>query len=466
MKIGLIGLATMGRNLAINMLEKGIEVAAFDVDAACRNHCAQEPGLASDSFALHEDLESFIAALKPPRLVFIMIKAGDPVDRLLARAIPRLLSGDTILDGGNSHFSDTLRRCRELSRQGIVFLGAGISGGAHGARHGPAIMLGGTRVPPTLKHILETICARFDQHPCLFHTPEVAGGHFVKMIHNGIEYADMQLLAEAQSLLEHLLGLDIPEQAEVFHGWGQGELAGYLTTITARILERIDGETGRPALELIHDAVDHKGTGLWTAQIALELGVSTPNLLQGVDARLLSRMEPTRRSMRQAWPNHSGKVSADEKRQLIPALAEALLAARITVFAQGFALVDAANRQFDWNLDKKEIAACWRKGCILQGAMPERIHNALAAAPDPVHLLLDADLGSRAAQGFKLGRPVLAAAMNRELPVPGLLAALSFFDALRQAPLWTRVVAAQRDFFGAHGFQRTDRPQRDSWVWS
>ncbi|MBF0145933.1 MAG: NADP-dependent phosphogluconate dehydrogenase [Magnetococcales bacterium] len=467
MDIGLIGLATMGRNLALNMLERGVSVAGFDIDPDCRHRCTRDSRFASAAFSLHESLDAFIATLNPPRLLILLIKAGQPVDQILSQLIPKLNPGDVILDGGNSHFTDTIRRARELSHHGIRFLGAGISGGAQGARHGPAIMLGGHPVPHALEHLLQTISARFDTHPCLVHLDGDGAGHFVKMIHNGIEYADMQLLAESQFLLQHLIGLDYPGQAAVFNLWNQGALSSYLTATTARILDKTDPETGLPALEIIHDEADHKGTGQWAAQIALELGVSAPNIMQAVDARLLSKMQPERHLLRQPWRSPIlANTTAEEKEWMIPALAGVLLAARITAFAQGFKIFDAASQRFNWHLDKGAIAACWRRGCILQGILPERIRQAYATEPDLVHLLLDPVLGQHVAQGFDRGRNLLAFALNRKLPVAGLITALSFFDALRQHPLWTRIIAAQRDCFGAHGFVRSDRNQRVSWDWS
>jgi len=456
----------MGSHLACNMLEKGFAVAGFDGDQKCRDLCATHPELLADSFSLFSDLDTLIAALKPPRILILMITAGTPVDHLLAQCSLKLTRGDILMDGGNSHFTDTIRRHKAMAVHGIAFFGVGISGGAQGARHGPAIMLGGDRVPDALWHLLQTISARHQSQPCLIHAGPDGAGHFVKMVHNSIEYADMQLLAESQFLLHNLMGLDYPDQARVFETWNQGDLAGYLTRITAQILRKIDPETGCPALDILQDQVGHKGTGLWAVQAALELGVSTPNLTQALDARVMSGMQAERKAVRKRWPVHATKVKIFEQEWMIPALAHALLAARITVFAQGFKLLAAASQHYDWALDLGAIAACWRGGCILQGTMPEWIHVAFRANPGLEHLWLDPVLGQKTAAGFDLGRRVLAIALGKELPVPNLTTALSCFDTFRQQHLWTRMVAAQRDCFGSHGFLRTDREGSVTWDWT
>ncbi|MBF0605282.1 MAG: NADP-dependent phosphogluconate dehydrogenase [Nitrospirae bacterium] len=465
--IGLIGLAAMGRNLALNLMEKGAFVAGFDVDPEYRNVCAKDSQFHSSAFALFSDLSLFINALKPPRTLFLMIKAGDPIDQMLARLVPLLAPGDVIMDGGNSHFTATIRRERELSLHGIRYLGAGISGGTQGARHGPAIMLGGSSIPDPLWSLLQSISAHHESQPCLIHAGTDGAGHFVKMVHNGIEYADMQLLAEAQFLLQNLTGLNLGEQACVFETWNRGALSGYLTAITAKILRKTDPETGVPALEIISDRVDHKGTGQWAAQIALELGVSVPNLLQAVDARLVTHMLTERAALRDRWPVHPKTLpNTDDKLALISSLSDLLLAGRIAVFAQGFKLLATAAQRFRWNLDLGAIAACWRGGCILQGVMPERIHLAFADNPGLVHLLLDPGLGQSAADGFRHGRQVIVSALMHEFPVAGLTTAIAYFDTFRQHHLCTRMVAAQRDTFGAHGFLRTDTNLRTTWDWS
>lgn len=466
MDIGLVGLAVMGRNLALNLMDKGFAVAGFDVDGDCLETCSLDPRFRDESFQLFSDLDTFVTALNPPRILLLMIKAGDPVDQILARLRSILHRGDVVIDGGNSHFADTIRREREMTGYGIHFLGAGISGGSMGARHGPAIMLGGGECPLPLWRVLLAVVARYQSEPCLVHAGTDGAGHFVKMVHNGIEYADMQLLAESQFLLQNLLGLNYADQASIFDSWNQGELSGYLTAITAKIVRKTDPRTGKPALNVISDEAGHKGTGQWAAQAAMELGVSVPNLIQAVDARLMSGMRFEREAVQARWPVQPLSVTKTEKERVILALADILLAARIIVFAQGFKLLAVASRHFNWSLDLGAISACWRAGCILQGTMPERVRHAFSVNPGLEHLLLDPDLGQRAADGFHRGRTVVTMALSQELPVSGLATALQYFDAFRHRHLWTRVIAAQRDCFGAHGFARTDMKERDSWDWS
>ncbi|MBF0436215.1 MAG: NADP-dependent phosphogluconate dehydrogenase [Magnetococcales bacterium] len=466
MDIGLIGLGVMGCNLALNLVEKGWGVAGFDIHTEFSTTCRQQAIHYPGQWLPCTDLHQLTTHLKSPRHLLLMIPAGEPVDRMIAQLLPILSQGDVVMDCGNSHFADTTRRHRELALHGIHYFGTGISGGATGARHGPAIMVGGGPVPDSLWRILETIAARHQAEPCLHHAGPNGAGHFVKMVHNGIEYADMQLLAECQSLMQSLLGLEYPDQAALFETWNQGELSSYLTGITAKIIRNVDRETGKPALEMIADIANHKGTGQWAAELALNLGVSTPNLIQAVDARFLSSFQEARSTLNQRWPTHPETIAREDRDPLITALSEALLAARISVFAQGFHLMRLAGQRYEWPLDLAAISRCWRGGCILQGVLLESIRDSYTRDPDLDHFFLDDILGRRVAAGFHQGRSILTRAVSQGIPIPGLLTALSYWDAWRHKPLWTRMVAAQRDYFGAHGVVRADNNQHVTWDWS
>ncbi|MBF0421736.1 MAG: NADP-dependent phosphogluconate dehydrogenase [Magnetococcales bacterium] len=466
MDLALIGLGAMGRNLVANLIDKGWRVVGYDIEPRLVDTCRRKYHHDLHQFLPCTDLTQLTATLQSPRIVMMMITAGPDVDQLLDQLLPQLHPDDVVLDGGNSHFGDTIRRQKKMAGQGIHYFGAGISGGIVGARHGPAIMVGGPATNTSLWPILTSLAARYESTPCLIHAGPDGSGHFVKMVHNGIEYADMQILSEAQCLLHSLVGLDYIEQADVFDQWNRGELSSFLTDITGRILRRHDPLTGQPALEVIADEASQKGTGLWTAQEALNLEISVPNLTQAVDARWLSCMRTERNYFFQHWPTHVAIAAGNNRDEMVTALSEILLAARITVFSQGFALLRKASIHFEWNLDLEAISRCWRGGCVLQGVLLERIRCAWAVLPQSQHLLLDPELGRKAADGFHRGRPFLAQALAHGLPIPGLITALSYWDTLRHQPLWTRMIAAQRDYFGAHGFQRIDTKGSDSWNWS
>lgn len=465
MDIGLIGLGVMGCNLALNLMDKGWGVAGFDIHPEFSTTCCKQTLNHPKLFLPCTDLRQLTTHLKSPRHLLLMITAGDPVDRMIEQLLPFLHRGDVVMDCGNSHFADTTRRHRNLAVHDISYLGTGISGGAIGARHGPAIIVGGDPAPDTLWRILKTIAAHHQSEPCLLHAGPDGTGHFVKMVHNGIEYADMQLLAESQTILHALLGLDYPDQAALFEVWNQGELESYLTGITANILRKVDRETGAPVLEIIADTANHKGTGQWTAELALNLGISVPNLTQAVDARFLSSLREIRSTLNQRSPTHPNTVARDDREPMLTSLFEALLAARITAFAQGFHLMRCASHRYAWSLDLEAVSRCWRGGCILQGVLLESIRGACSRNPNLDHLFLDTLLGKRVAEGFHQGRAILTLALAEGIPIPGLLTALSYWDALRHKPLWTRMVAAERDYFGSHGVLRTDTNQHVTLDW-
>jgi 6-phosphogluconate dehydrogenase len=436
--LGLIGLGVMGRNLALNLSDKGVAVAGWDADAAARAAFAAGPAAA--------DLPDLLRRLRRPRALLLMVPAGKPVDEVIEALLPQLAPGDLVADGGNSHHRDTARRATAMAGRGVAWLGLGISGGEAGARHGPAIMAGGEKAAyDRLAPMLEAIGARAGGWPCVAWLGPGGAGHFVKMVHNGIEYAVMQLLAEAAYLLRHLDGLGPEAAAECFAEWNRGPLESYLVGITAEVLAATDAETGRPLVDMIRDRAGEKGTGRWAAVAALELGVAAPSLVEAVTARAMTAL-PRGRDVSPPPP--------------LPGLADdlppALLAAIICCYAQGFALLEAAGHEHGWALPLGRIAGLWQGGCIIRAALLSDFETALGRASEP--LIDDPALAPAVMGGLAAWRRLLAAAIGAGLPVPVLAASLAWHDAQRRPRLWADVIQAQRDRFGRHGFERVDRP--------
>jgi 6-phosphogluconate dehydrogenase len=462
--IGLIGLAVMGRNLALNIAEHGFHIAVFNRTAQTTEaFLAEAKGRMKISGAT--TLQALVASLKTPRAVILMVKAGDPVDEQIGALVPLLSKGDIVIDAGNSSWRDTVRRERALAAVGIQFMGIGVSGGEEGARRGPSIMPGGTREAfARVEPVLTAIAAKANGIPCCAYIGPNGAGHYVKMVHNGIEYADMQLIAEAYFLLRHVAGLDYPALAAVFKRWNAGDLDSFLMQITSEILARTDRATGKPMVEVILDRAGQKGTGAWTAESALALGVPAPTIAEAVFARSISGLK-SERGAASELPGPVEKPKIDRER-FVAQIGQALYAAKITAYAQGFALLAEASREMKWELDLGRIALLWRAGCIIRARFLDRIAEAYGRDRQLKNLMLDAYFraGLDAANGA--WRRVVATAAEQGCPAPAFASSLAYYDAYRTGTLWANLIQAQRDFFGAHSYERTDRPGRFHLDWA
>ena len=462
--IGLIGLGVMGRSLALNLADHGFDVSLHD-----RSPQAVARSVADDTTGrLHgfESLADFVASLAAPRKVLMMVNAGAPVDDVIAKIAPLLSPGDILVDGGNSLFADTERRSAELAASGLCFVGAGVSGGEEGARKGPAIMPGGpVEAWIALRPMFEAISAKVDGEPCVSHIGPGGAGHYVKMVHNGIEYGDMQLICEAYALMR-AAGLDTDAMAAVFDEWNRGELRSYLIEITARILAQRDPDTGAPIVDVILDKAGQKGTGQWTLMNAAQNAVVVSTMGAAVDARVLSSMKATRlvASTRLQGPEARIDLPAAEWVEL---LRQALYASKIVSYAQGLDLMRTMSAQRGWNLDLGAIARLWRGGCIIRAQFLNRIAEAHADGQAPASLMLAPYFETALNGAQPAWRRVVAQAMLAGVPVPAMSASLAFFDAFRSARLPADLLQAQRDFFGAHTYERIDRPAGQSFhtVW-
>ncbi len=454
--IGIVGLGVMGRNLALNFRDRGVRIVAFDPDTNARAR-AQAEGI-----ALAASIAELLDRLPAPRVLLLSVPAGPTVDALLDSLLPGLAPEDVVLDGGNSHWRDTARRAERLFKRGIAFVGLGVSGGEEGARSGPSLMVGAAqRAWLHIGPLLEAIAARAeDGTPCCAQLGPPPAGHFVKTVHNGIEYALMQLLAEAFDLARRAFALDQEEIADLFESWRGGFLDGFLLSAAVRVLRTLDAETGRPLLGLVRDVAEHKGTGSWTAREALERGVSAPTLLAAVDARFLSAACDLRRELSALVPRPTHRLHAPPE-----ALGPAVLTAAIAAFAQGFALMRTVFAAEGWAYSPPAIARTWRAGCILRGRLLEPILRALSRDPALSSLLLDEELCALAFSGLEDLRAVVRDGTTSGVPVPALAASLSYLDGLSSARLPADLIQAMRDLFGGHGFARIDRPGRfhDDW---
>lgn len=453
--VGLIGLAAMGQNLALNIESRGYTVAVSTRTAqTIQDFIAAHP----EKRLIGRDLlGELVAAIARPHRIILMVKAGEAVDALIDQLKPLLEPGDLIVDGGNSYFVDTERREKELAALDIRFLGAGISGGEVGALRGPSIMPGGRlEAYEMVRDLFIAIAAKVDGNPCVAYLGPGGAGHYVKMVHNGIEYGQMQLIAETYDLLRRGLGLPAPEMAPIFAAWNQGEVQSYLVEITARVLAEIDGDTGVPLVDVILDEAEQKGTGKWTSQNALDLGVPLPTINAAVEARLLSALKEERVVAASLYDIPERRF-AGAPDQLISDLGKAFHAASICCYAQGLALLREASHKYAYDLNLGEIAGIWRGGCIIRAGLLNHIRDVLESHPNLLNLLLDdgfrsALLGSQAAL-----RRVVSTAITLGIPVPALSSALAYFDAYQTARLPANLIQAQRDFFGAHTFRRVDR---------
>lgn len=458
--IGLVGLAVMGQNLALNIADHGYSIAVFNRTTETMQKFVDSDAAKGKPVIGCETMEDLVKNLKRPRAIILMVKAGAPVDQQIEMLQPLLEEGDIIVDGGNSHFRDTQRRDKDLTEAGLHFMGTGISGGEEGARNGPSIMPGGTAAAfSKVGPIFRAISAQVDGEPCCIHIGTDGAGHFVKTTHNGIEYADMQMIAEVYSIMRKLLGMEAPDTAKVFTEWNQGDLDSYLIEITADILGQTDEETGKPMVDLIVDRAGQKGTGQWTSVSALELGVPAPTIAEAVFARALSALKDERVEAEKIIGAAEPKFDGD-KAAFVGDLRDALLASKICAYAQGFALMQAAKEEFGWDTDFGKVAMIWRGGCIIRARFLDRIKEAYDRDPALKNLLLDPYFRSLVDKGESAWRRVVSAAIANGLPVPALTSALSYFDAYRSGRLWADLIQAQRDYFGAHTFERVDR---DGW---
>jgi 6-phosphogluconate dehydrogenase len=456
--IGLIGLAVMGENLVLNMESKGFSVAVFNRTTTVTERFAATRGKGKNILPT-TTVEDFVRALKRPRKAMIMIKAGKPVDQVIAELAPLLERGDIIIDGGNSLFTDTQRRFKELEGQGIHFIGCGVSGGEEGALKGPSLMPGGSRESyEMIAPIFRKIAAQVDGEPCCRYMGPDGAGHYVKMVHNGIEYGDIQLICEAYGILKNVLGLQADELAEIFAEWNRGALESYLIEITAQIFRKKDPETGKPLVDVILDKAGQKGTGLWTLQSALAQSVVISTINAAVEARVISSRKDERVAASKILPQPAIPKFTGDRKQLIEAVHDALYASKIVSYAQGMELLGAASTTYHWNLNFGDIATIWRGGCIIRAKFLNRITEAYARNPSLHNLLLDSYFTDIIAQTQHNWRVAVSTAINQGVAVPAFSASLAYFDSYRSARLPANLLQAQRDFFGAHTYERVDKP--------
>ena len=466
-QIGVVGMAVMGRNLALNIESRGYSVSIFN----------RSSSKTDEVIALHPDkklvptytVEEFVNSLEKPRRILLMVKAGEATDKTIQSLLPHLDKGDILIDGGNTFFQDTIRRNEMLANSGINFIGTGVSGGEEGALNGPAIMPGGQKDAYELvAPILEEIAAKADDGaPCVTYVGPNGAGHYVKMVHNGIEYGDMQLIAESYDILRRVGGLTVEETAEVFKSWNTGELDSYLIEITADILTKKDPETGKPMVEVIMDTAGNKGTGKWTSQSALDLGVPLPLITESVFARYISTLKEEREvASKELSPIKVPELSNTEKQALIESVRKGLYFSKIMSYAQGFAQMRVASEEFDWNLNYGEIAKIFRAGCIIRAQFLQKITDAFERDPELKNLLLDKYFLYVTESYQEAVREVVVTAVQAGIPVPTFSSALAYYDSYRSEVLPANLIQAQRDYFGAHTYNRVDKPGVFHFEWA
>lgn len=456
--IGLIGLAVMGENLVLNMESKGFTVSVYNRSTERVDEFVNGRGIGKNIMGTH-NLQELVASLKSPRKVMLMVKAGKPVDALIESLIPLLDKGDIIIDGGNTHFPDTDRRTAWVEKEGLLYIGTGVSGGEEGALLGPSIMPGGSKAAwQHLKPIFQSISAKVeDGTPCCDWVGENGAGHFVKMVHNGIEYGDMQLICEAYQVMKDLLGMSAGEMHEVFKEWNKGELDSYLIEITSDILAYND-EDGKPLVDKILDTAGQKGTGKWTGVTALDLGIPLTLIGESVFARCLSAQKDERVKASKVLRGPNPAFTGDKK-AFVEDIRKALLASKIVSYAQGYVLLRAAAEEYGWNLNYGGIALMWRGGCIIRSVFLSKIKDAFDKNPELPNLLLDDYFKGKIHDADASWRRVVATAFTNGIPVPALSSALSYFDGYRTERLPANLLQAQRDYFGAHTYERIDKPR-------
>jgi 6-phosphogluconate dehydrogenase len=454
----------MGRNLARNLARHGHTVALHNRSQARTDALVAQHGDEGE-FVPSTSMKEFVGSLERPRRVVIMVKAGPGTDAVIDELAELMEPGDVIVDGGNAHFLDTRRREAALRERGLHFVGTGISGGEEGALNGPSIMPGGSvEAYASLGPLLESIAAEVDGVPCCTHVGPDGAGHFVKMVHNGIEYADMQLIAEAYDLLRSALGLTPAQIAEVFRGWNTGELESYLVEITAEVLDQLDAATGAPLVDVIADAAEQKGTGRWTVQIALDLGVPVSGIAEAVFARSLSGHVDQRTAAR-GLSGPTSSWSVGDQDSFVEDVRRALYASKVVAYAQGFDMIRSGSTEYGWDVDLGAMATIWRGGCIIRARFLDRIRQAYDADPGLASLLLDAGFADTVGQAQESWRRVVAGAATNGVPAPGFAAALSYYDGLRRDRLPAALIQGLRDYFGAHTYRRTDREGSFHTLW-
>ncbi len=457
--IALLGLGIMGRNLALNFRDHGFHVLGYDPDPQARNAF-----LAAGAGLVFSNVADLVGAATTPRFVMLMIPAGTYLDDQWAQLMPLLSAGDVVVDGGNSHFRSTQKRQEQAAKSGLHFAGVGVSGGGEGARHGPALMVGASQQAIALiVPVLSRVAARAsDGTPCLALAGPGGAGHFVKMIHNGIEYADMQMIAEAYYLLRYAGGLTPIEIARVFVDWNEGALESYLLGISAEVLAAVDPRSGFPLVDIIVDQADQKGTGLWAASAALEFGVPAPTIAEAVHARCLTALKAERLL---ASAERSRNHAEVDRKALVPAIHDALLGGRTCAYAQGFSIIAAASRKEGWATNLAALAMSWSGGCIVRGHMLAEIGKVFEHSPSLANPLLCARLSRQVGAAAEGWRRAVGIAIDLALPVPALSSALAYWDGYGSARLWADLIQAQRDRFGSHGFARTDAPGIHHHTW-
>ncbi|EME8127483.1 NADP-dependent phosphogluconate dehydrogenase [Enterococcus faecium] len=457
-QIGVVGMAVMGKNLALNIESRGYSVALFNRTGAKTTAVVEEHP--DKNFKATYTIEEFVESIEKPRRILLMVKAGPATDATIQELLPHLDKGDILIDGGNTFFKDTMRRNEELANSGINFIGTGVSGGEEGALKGPSIMPGGQKEAYELvAPILEQISAKAeDGAPCVTYIGPNGAGHYVKMVHNGIEYGDMQLIAESYDLMKNILDLSVEEMADIFKEWNQGELDSYLIEITADILTRKDDEgTGKPVVDVILDAAGNKGTGKWTSQSALDLGVPLPLITESVFARYISAYKEERVQASKILSRTNDFEFTGDKKELVEKIREALYFSKIMSYAQGFAQLRVASKEFDWDLPFGEIAKIWRAGCIIRARFLQKITDAYDKNPEIKNLLLDDYFVEITKKYQQSVRDVVALAVQAGVPVPTFSSAIAYFDSYRAERLPANIIQAQRDYFGAHTYERVDK---------
>ena len=457
-EIGVTGLAVMGRNLARNLARHGYTVAVHNRSAAKTHNLIEEHG-GEGNFVASDSMEDFVASLQRPRAMIIMVKAGPPTDAVIDELVPLLDPDDIIIDCGNSHYTDTRRREEALRKHGLHFVGTGVSGGEEGALHGPSIMPGGSdEAYSKLGPIFESIAAQVNGQPCCVHVGPDAAGHFVKMVHNGIEYADMQLIAEAYDLLRDRLGATPAELADIFRRWNDGDLESFLIEITADVLAHVDAATGKPFLDVVLDEAEQKGTGRWTVQDALDLGVPITGIAEATFARSLSGHTEQRAAAREVFGGHGGQPPQGDldRDAFIDDVRNALYASKVVAYAQGFDHIQAGSREYGWNIDPAAMATIWRGGCIIRARFLDRIREAYDNTVDLPSLLVAPYFAEIVGNNVDSWRRIVAYAAQSGVPTPAFSSSLAYYDGLRRKRLPAALIQGLRDNFGAHTYRRVD----------
>jgi 6-phosphogluconate dehydrogenase len=455
-RFGVMGLAVMGANLARNVASRGIPVAVYNRTATRTEKFMADHG-SEGEFTPARSIAELVGAVERPRAILVMVKAGAPVDEAIQEISPHLEPGDILIDGGNSFFGDTRRRCADLEGRGLRFLGTGVSGGEEGALNGPSIMPGGTQdAYHQVEPVLTAISAKVDGEPCCTYIGADGAGHYVKMVHNGIEYADIQLIAESYDFLQQALGLGAPEQAAIFREWNRGDLDSYLIQITAEVLAKTDAATGRPLVDMIRDEAAQKGTGKWTSQSALDLGIPLTAITEAVFARFLSAQKEQRVNAAKQLPGPRGTVAGQSS--LVDDVRDALYASKVVAYAQGYEQMTSAAAEYGWTLDLGAISSIWRGGCIIRARFLGRIKEAYQEHPDLPNLLLAPYFRDAVAGAQDAWRRVVARAVELGVPVPAFSSALAYYDGYRRERSPANLIQGLRDYFGAHTYGRIDRP--------